>query len=66
MSLDAALVEELENGGEALSQQVNDAVREALERRHRARALSRLLAELDARHGRISPALIDKYERLLG
>ena len=66
VSLDAELVDELEAADEALSQQVNDAVRDALERRRRARLLSSLLAELDARHGRVSKSLIEKYEELLG
>ncbi len=66
VSLDAELVEELEAADEALSQQVNDAVRDALERRRRVRLLSSLLAELDARHGRVAKSLIAKYEDLLG
>jgi len=66
VSLDAALVEELETVDEALSQQVNDAVRDALERRRRERLLGELLTALDSRHGRVSQALVAKYENLLG
>ena len=66
VSLDAELVEELEAVDEALSQQVNDAVRSALERRRRERLLGELLNALDSRHGRVSPALVAKYENLLG
>lgn len=66
VSLDAELVEELEAVDEALSQQVNDAVRDALERRRRERLLGELLTALDSRHGRVSQALVAKYENLLG
>ena len=66
VSLDAELVEELETVDEALSQQVNDAVRYALERRRRERLLAELLTALDSRHGRVSKTLVAKYENLLG
>ena len=45
---------------------VNDAVRDALDRRRRLRMLGGLLADLDAPHGSVSKALIAKYEDLLG
>lgn len=65
VSLDAELVEELEASDAALSTQVNDAVRDALERRRRQRLLRLLLAELDRRHGAVPEKLIAKYEALL-
>lgn len=66
VSLDADIVAELETADEALSKQVNDAIRETLERRRRQRLLRELLAELDARHGPVAAELIAKYEALLG
>ena len=65
VSLDADLVEELESSQEALSTQVNDAVREALARRRRQRLLGELIAELDRRHGPVREKLVAKYEALL-
>jgi hypothetical protein len=65
VSLDADLVDELEIADESLSKQVNDAIRDALARRRRHRLLRELLAELDARHGAVPPAMIAKYEALL-
>jgi metal-responsive CopG/Arc/MetJ family transcriptional regulator len=66
VSLDADLVSELEAAGEALSGQVNEAVRAALERRRRQRLLMALLGELDRRHGPVPEKLVAKYEGLLG
>lgn len=65
VSLDADLVEELEQGGEALSKQVNDAIREAVMRQRRERLLGELLAELEAKHGPVKKGLIEKFEKLL-
>lgn len=65
VSLDADLVAELEAGDEALAKEIDDAIRRTLERRRRRRRLSDLLTELDERHGRVSEALIAKYEALL-
>ncbi len=65
VSIDADLVEELEAADVALSAQVNDAVRDALERRRRQRLLVELLADLDRRNGPIPEKLIAKYEALL-
>lgn len=65
VSLDDDLVEELERGGEPLSKQVNDAIREALERRRRQRRLGELLATLDAKHGPVPERLVRKYESIL-
>jgi antitoxin CcdA len=65
VSLDADLVAELEVADEALSKQVNDAVRETLAFRRRQRLLAELLSELDAEHGPVSDALIMKYEAML-
>ncbi len=65
VSLDAELVRELERGDEALSKQVNDAVREAIAARRRGRLLQELLTELEQREGKLPDALIAKYEALL-
>ena len=65
VSLDADLLAEFGAGDEALSKQVNDALRDTLERRRRHRQLAELCAELDARHGAVSEKLIAKYEALL-
>lgn len=65
VSLDADLVKELEATSVALSTQVNDAIRDALERRRRQRLLAQLLADLDHRHGPVPRTLIEKYEAIL-
>ncbi|MBI4955020.1 MAG: type II toxin-antitoxin system CcdA family antitoxin [Myxococcales bacterium] len=65
VTLDADLVAELGLADEALSRQVNDAVRDALERRRRQRLLAELCAELEVRHGPVSKKLLAKYEALL-
>jgi metal-responsive CopG/Arc/MetJ family transcriptional regulator len=65
VSLDADLVCELEGADESLSKQVNDAIRDTLERRRRQRQLGELLAELDGRHGPLPDTLVHKYEALL-
>lgn len=65
LSLDAELVSELEAGDETLSKQVNDAVRETLERRRRQRLLRELLDDLEGRHGPVPDALVDRYVELL-
>ena len=65
VSLDAELVDELETGDAALSQQVNEAVRETLVRRRRQRLLNELLDNLDAKHGPVPSDLIDRYLDLL-
>lgn len=66
VSLDAELVDELEAADEALSYQVNEAIRETLVRRRRQRLLSALLDDLDRKHGRVPAELIAKYAELLG
>jgi hypothetical protein len=65
ISLDADLVAELGDSDEALSKQVNDAVRDALERRRRHRMLKELCAALARKHGAVPRALVAKYESLL-
>lgn len=65
VSLDEDLVRELELGGDALSKQVNDAIRETLERRRRQRRLRELLAALDGRHGPVDERIVAKYAALL-
>jgi len=65
VSLDEDLVAELEAGDDALSAQVNDAVRSELERRRRQRLLAELLTELDTVHGPPDEKLVRKYSDLL-
>ena len=65
VSLDADLVDEMEAADAALSQQVNQAVRETLVRRRRQRLLSELLDNLDDEHGKVPHNLITKYVELL-
>lgn len=65
VSLDEELVAELESSDEALSAQVNDALKAELARRRRHRLLEELLDELDARHGPVDRELVDKYVALL-
>lgn len=66
ISLDADVVDELGAEGPSLSAQVNAALRDELERRQRGRLLDALLDELDALHGAVDPALVRKYEEILG
>jgi len=66
VSLDEDLVAELEAGGEAVSTQVNEAIRAELSRRRRHRLLGEMLAELDDTHGPADERLIQKYMDLLG
>lgn len=65
VSLDENLIAELEAGGEALSGQINEAVRAELERRRRSRLLSEFLDALDTERGPVDERLISKYTRLL-
>ena len=65
VSLDEDLVAELENGDEALSSQVNNAVRLELDRRRRHRLLDEMLDELAAIHGPVDEKLVRKYTDML-
>ena len=65
VSLDEDLVAELEAGPDALSAQVNDAVRAELLRRRRQRLLTELLDELEDEHGPPDDELVQKYLDLL-
>lgn len=65
MSLDAELVADLEAGGEALSSQVNEAIRTQLERRRRNRLLGELLAGLGHELGPVDERMVEKYLDLL-
>jgi Post-segregation antitoxin CcdA len=65
MSLDEDLVAELESGGEALSGQVNDALRSEMDRRRRQRLLGEMLDQFDAAHGPVDEKLVGKYMDLL-
>ena len=66
VSLDEDLVAELEAGGEAVSTQVNEAIRAELSRRRRHRLLDEMLAELEDIHGPADERLVQKYMDLLG
>ena len=66
VSLDADLVEALEGGGEALSKQVNNAVRSALVEQKRREALMELLSELEDVHGPVDEQAVDRYDALFG
>ena len=66
VSLDEDLVAELEAGGEAVSAEVNDAIRTELSRRRRHRLLDEMLDELEAMHGPADERLVEKYLDLLG
>lgn len=65
VSLDEDLVAELEAGGEALSTQVNEAVRIELDRRRHHRRLAELLDDLEEQHGPPPEELVRKYLDLL-
>ncbi len=66
VSLDEDLVAELEGGDEALSSQVNDAVRLELTRRRRHRLLGQMLDEFESTSGPVDENLVRKYTDLLG
>jgi len=65
VSLDEELVAELEAGDEALSAQVNEAVRNELARRRRWRMLGEMLDELEQELGPPDEKLVAKYMELL-
>jgi hypothetical protein len=65
VSLDEDLVAELEAADEALSGQVNEAIRAEVERRRRNRLLVGMLDSLDAEYGPVDEELIAKYTELL-
>jgi post-segregation antitoxin (ccd killing protein) len=65
VSLDEDLVAELEAADEALSGQVNEAIRAEVEQRRRNRLLTDMLDSLDAEHGPVDEALVAKYTELL-
>jgi metal-responsive CopG/Arc/MetJ family transcriptional regulator len=69
MSLDEDLVAELEKGSEALSAQVNEAIRAVIEKRRHQQALGNFLDQLDLVHGPLDTAederQISRFVRLL-
>jgi hypothetical protein len=65
VSLDEDLVEELERGDDALSTQVNEAVRLELDRRRRERLLGEMLDDFARDHGPVDEALVRRYMDLL-
>ncbi|MGH8909591.1 MAG: type II toxin-antitoxin system CcdA family antitoxin [Egibacteraceae bacterium] len=70
ITVDADLVEELESSpDEGLSSQINEAIREAIERRRHQRALRALLDRLDEEDGPLGPESepeIQRYMQLMG
>lgn len=70
LTLDEDLVAELEANMEALSSQVNDAIRVEVERRRRFKALEELLTRLEAELGPLDTEEdereIARFMRLLG
>jgi antitoxin CcdA len=62
---DENLIAELEASGEALSGQINEAVRAEIDSRRRRRLLSEFLDALDAERGPVDEQLVSKYTRLL-
>ncbi|MGH9111040.1 MAG: type II toxin-antitoxin system CcdA family antitoxin [Acidimicrobiales bacterium] len=65
VSLDEDLVEELEAGDEALSTQVNEAVRLELDRKRRNRLLREMLDEWEREEGPVDEVLVRKYMDML-
>ena len=65
VSLDEDLVAELEAADEALSGQVNEAIRAEIVRRRRNRLLAEMLDAFDAKYGPVDEALVAKYTELL-
>ena len=65
VSLDEDLVALLAKSEGSLSAKINHAVRQAVERQARQRALGELLSKLEAEEGPVDEALLEKYERLL-
>ena len=65
VSLDADLVDELVAGGEAVSAQINEAVRNELLKRRRQRLLGEMLDDFDATNGPVDEALVEKYIEML-
>jgi metal-responsive CopG/Arc/MetJ family transcriptional regulator len=65
VSLDEDLVAELEQADEAVSTQINEAVRLELEQRRRNRLLTEMLDHLEATRGPVDERLVRKYLDLL-
>jgi post-segregation antitoxin (ccd killing protein) len=65
VSIDEDLVAELEHSDEALSAQVNEAIRAEVDRRRRHRLLGEMLEELAAEQGDVDDSLVAKYRALL-
>jgi hypothetical protein len=65
LSLDEKVVAELEESEGTLSSQVNEALRDLVERRHQRRRLEAFLSRLDEQRGPVPEALIRRYASLL-
>jgi hypothetical protein len=65
LSLDEEVLAELEGGEGTLSLQVNEALRDLVERRRQHRRLAAFLGRLDEQRGPVPEALIRKYLALL-
>ena len=65
VSIDEDIALELERSGEPLSQQVNEALRDAVEGQRRQRKLGEFLDELESETGPADEALIAQFDELL-
>lgn len=65
VSIDEDIALELERSGESLSQQVNEALREAVEGQRRQRKLGEFLDELEAETGPADEDLVAQFNELL-
>lgn len=65
LSLDEEVVAELEQSDATLSSQVNDALRDLVERKRQQRRLEAFLSRLDEQRGPVPEALIRQYVSLL-
>ena len=65
VSIDEDIARELERSGGSLSQQVNDALRDAVEVQRRQRRLGEFLDELEAETGQADEALVARFDELL-
>ena len=65
VSIDEDIARELERSGESLSQQVNEALREAVEGQRRQRKLGEFLDDLESETGPADEDLVAQFNELL-
>lgn len=65
VSIDEDIALELERSGESLSQQVNEALRDAVEGQRRQRKLGEFLDELESETGPADEDLVAQFNELL-